>query len=172
MGITDRLSIITRTTGRAGTYNRLVTTYLIQALREVARQGKAVCIILQKNATVWTITERTFTVIEVLKMYELICTKCKIKFNSPNKSISLCLGCFEAYEKQRKAERRKLLNRPLTPDTEFLVCVYTYRGDSIKRIAEDLIRIPRNVQKILNEARASGRYEKYIKIYKARGLQK
>lgn len=106
-------------------------------------------------------------------MYELVCTQCKNSYIARRKGqSSLCPDCLQKLKKKKAAERRKLLNRPLTPDTEFLVCIYTYRGDSIKRIAADLIRSPRNVKKILDEAKASGRYEKYIKIYKARGLCK
>ncbi len=106
-------------------------------------------------------------------MYTLVCTQCKNSYTARKKGqSSLCPDCLQKLKKKKAEERRKLLNRPPTPDTEFLVCIYTYRGDSIKRIATDLIRSPRNVQKILDVAKASGRYEQYIKIYKARGLYK
>ena len=54
------------------------------------------------------------------------------------------------------------MNRPCTADTEFLICVYTYRGENVKRIATDLYRSVENVEMILNSAKSSGRYNSHI----------
>ena len=57
------------------------------------------------------------------------------------------------------------MERPLTADTEFLISIYTYRGETPRRIAMDLNRTERQVKKILDGAKKSGRYDKHIKRY-------
>ena len=57
---------------------------------------------------------------------------------------------------------KKATTRPLTEDTEFLVCLYSYRGESPKQIAYNLSRSEYQVKKILKEAKASGRYDEHI----------
>lgn len=52
--------------------------------------------------------------------------------------------------------------RPLTEDTEFLICVYSYRNETPYRIATDLNRSEHQVRKILKEAKESGRYDEHI----------
>jgi hypothetical protein len=55
--------------------------------------------------------------------------------------------------------------RPLTPDTEYLVCIYTYQGDSIKSISKVMQRNLHQVEEILQTAKDTGRYDEYIKFY-------
>lgn len=52
--------------------------------------------------------------------------------------------------------------RPLTEDTEFLICIYFHRGDSTHRIAIDLNRSERQVERVLKKAMCSGRYDKHV----------
>lgn len=58
--------------------------------------------------------------------------------------------------------RREQMDRPCTADTEFLICVYTYRGETVDRIATDLYRSVENVEMILSSAKSSGRYNRHI----------
>ena len=92
-------------------------------------------------------------------MYSAICQICGNKFTARAKTTKYCSACVS---KAKALHRKEQLNRPLTTDTEFLICLYTYRGDSISRIATDLNRSQKDVQSILNEAKASGRYNEHI----------
>lgn len=71
-------------------------------------------------------------------------------------------ACVSKAKAEAALHRKEQLNRPPTTGTEFLICLYTYRGDSISRIATDLNRSEEDVQSILNEAKASGRYNMHI----------
>lgn len=96
-------------------------------------------------------------------MYSAICQICGNEFTARAKTTKYCSACVsKAKAETALLHRKKQLNRPPTADTEFLICLYTYRGDSISRIATDLNRSEENVQSILNEAKASGRYNKHI----------
>jgi hypothetical protein len=100
-------------------------------------------------------------------MYSAICQICGNKFTARAKTTKYCSACVskakaEAALHRKELHRKERLNRPPTTDTEFLICLYTYRGDSISRIATDLDRSEKNVQSILNEAKASGRYNMHI----------
>nr|DAZ25489.1 MAG TPA: Protein of unknown function (DUF2089) [Caudoviricetes sp.] len=98
-------------------------------------------------------------------MYKKICKRCGEEFIARTSKATYCSNCVTAIKSDAFKAKMRELNRPLTPDTEFLVCIYTARGDSISRIAIDLRRSKENVLKILNEAKASGRYEEHIKCY-------
>ena len=103
-------------------------------------------------------------------MYSIICEKCGNEFTAVNKKTRYCPDCVLAVKAEQWQRRREQMNRPCTADTEFLICVYTYRGDSISRIAADLNRSKDNVEKILDKAKASGAYDRHIKIYEMRGV--
>lgn len=99
-------------------------------------------------------------------MYSAICQICGNKFTARAKTTKYCSACVSKAKAEaalhRKEQLKEQLNRPPTTDTEFLICLYTYRGDSISRIATDLNRSEEGVQSILNEAKASGRYNEHI----------
>jgi hypothetical protein len=100
---------------------------------------------------------------------EIKCKRCGNVFTS-NKPFANCPDCREIIKKERQEKRKKELNRPCTSDTEYLVCVYTYRGDTPKRIAQDLDRSVKNIKGILKTAKESGNYDKHIKKYIRKGL--
>jgi len=52
--------------------------------------------------------------------------------------------------------------RELTDITEKLLCMYTNEGETVKQLAEYFDRPLKQIKSILDEARKSGRYEKYI----------
>ena len=99
-----------------------------------------------------------------------VCEKCGNEFSAVNKKTRYCPDCVPAVKAEQWQRRREQMNRPCTADTEFLICVYTYRGDSISRIAADLNRSKDNVEKILDKAKGSGSYDRHIKIYEMRGV--
>lgn len=111
-------------------------------------------------------------------MYSAICQICGNKFTARAKTTKYCSACASKAKAEAALHRKEQLNRPPTTDTEFLICLYTYRGDSISRVATDLNRSEENVQSILNEAKASGRYNEHIQKhlnfvnYKSTLLQK
>lgn len=88
-------------------------------------------------------------------MYSAICQICRNKFTARAKTTKYCSACVSKAKAEAALHRKEQLNRPLTTDTEFLICLYTYRGDSISRIATDLNRSEEDVQSILNEAKAN-----------------
>ena len=96
-------------------------------------------------------------------MYKKNCKNCGNNFFSRSANARFCPECVPVIKLLK--EKNKELNRPCTDDTEFLVSIYTARGESPSRIASDLGRSEENVLKILNEAKASGRYEEHIKCY-------
>ena len=100
---------------------------------------------------------------------EIICKRCGNVFTS-NKPFANCPDCRAIIKQERAKKRQEALNRPCTSDTEYLVCVYTYRGDTPKRIATDLDRSVKNVKCILKTAKESGNYEKHIRKYIRKGL--
>ena len=73
-------------------------------------------------------------------MYSAICQICGNKFTARAKTTKYCSACVSKAKAEAALHRKEQLNRPLTTDTEFLICLYTYRGDSISRIATDLNR--------------------------------
>ena len=95
-------------------------------------------------------------------MYSIICEKCGNEFSAVNKKTRYCPDCVPAVKAEQWQRRREQMNRPCTADTEFLICVYTYRGEIVKRIAADFNRSAENVKMILNSAKSSGRYGKHI----------
>lgn len=95
-------------------------------------------------------------------MYSAICQICGNEFTARAKTTKYCSACVSKAKAEAALHRKEQLNRPPTTDTEFLICLYTYRGDSISRIATDLNRSEEDVQSILNEAKASGRYNMHI----------
>lgn len=95
-------------------------------------------------------------------MYSAICQICGNKFTARAKTIKYCSACVSKAKAEAALHRKEQLNRPPTTDTEFLICLYTYRDDSISRIATDLNRSEEDVQSILNEAKASGHYNMHI----------
>ena len=103
-------------------------------------------------------------------MYSIICAVCGNEFSAASKVTRYCPDCVPTVKYGQWRRRREQMNRPCTADTEFLVCVYTHRGDSISRIAADLNRSKENVESILNKAKASGAYNGHIKIYEMRGV--
>ncbi len=56
--------------------------------------------------------------------------------------------------------------RPLTNDTEFLVCIWYGRGDSPLKIAYIMNRPLEQIEHILTQAIISGRYREHIRIHK------
>lgn len=60
---------------------------------------------------------------------------------------------------------KKSSARPLTRDTEMLICIYTHRGDSPKRIAADLCRPLSQIKDIILQAKLNGHYDYYINRY-------
>ena len=95
-------------------------------------------------------------------MYSIICEKCGNEFSAVSKFTKFCPDCVPAVKAEQWQRRREQLNRPCTADTEFLFCVYTYRGETIERIATDFNRSAENVEMILNSAKSSGRYGEHI----------
>ena len=67
-------------------------------------------------------------------MYSAICQICRNKFTARAKTTKYCSACVSKAKAEAALHRKEQLNRPLTTDTEFLICLYTYRGDSILRI--------------------------------------
>lgn len=96
-------------------------------------------------------------------MYKKNCKHCGNNFISRSANARYCPECVPVIKSQLLKAKNKELNRPCTDDTEFLVSIYTARGDSPSRIASDLGRSEENVLKILNEAKESGRYDEHIK---------
>lgn len=90
-------------------------------------------------------------------MHSAICQICGNKFTARAKTTKYCSACVSKAKADAALHRKEQLNRPPTTDTEFL-----NRGDSISRIATDLNRSEEDVQSILNEAKASGRYNMHI----------
>lgn len=103
-------------------------------------------------------------------MYSIICAVGGNEFSAASKVTRYCPDCVPAVKAGQWRRRREQMNRPCTDLTEFLVCIYTYRGDSISRIAADLSRSKENVEEILNNAKASRAYDKHIEIYEMRGV--
>ena len=76
-----------------------------------------------------------------------------------------CSICGHPVRKPKKKEEKPY--RELTDDTEFLVCVYDWRGDKAEQIANDLDRNPNQISDIIHEAKRSGRYDKHIQRHTA-----
>ena len=98
-------------------------------------------------------------------MHSIICEKCGNYFTAVNKNTRYCPDCVPAVKAEQWQRRREQMNRPCTADTEFLICIYTYRGETVKRIATDLCRSVENVEMILNSVKSSGRYGEHIQKY-------
>lgn len=97
-------------------------------------------------------------------MGELIskkCTKCEVRFETVYPFQKLCYRCGHPLRKPKKKVEKPY--RELTEDTEFLVCVYYWRGDSAEQIGVDLDRNPNQISDIVYEAKKSGRYNEHIK---------
>lgn len=103
-------------------------------------------------------------------MYSAICQICGNEFTAGSKKAKYCHDCCLMAKSEADRRRKERQNRPCTADTEFLVCVYTHRGDSISRIAADLSRSKESVKGILNKAKSSGAYDRHIKIHEIRGV--
>lgn len=95
-------------------------------------------------------------------MYSIICEKCGNEFSAVSKFTKFCPDCVPAVKAEQWQRRREQMDRPCTADTEFLICVYTYRGETVDRIATDLYRSVENVEMILSSAKSSGRYNRHI----------
>lgn len=65
----------------------------------------------------------------------------------------------------KSKSKPKYKSRPLTTDTEFLVCIYHYRNDSIRNISDTLERPTSQIRRIIKNAKESGRYNKHINKY-------
>ena len=110
--------------------------------------------------------------------YSKLCVICGTNFESKHPSTKYCNKCrIEVRKEQKKKsiERKKQILvgcnypvRDLTADTEKLICIYNFRGDSVDRISEDLMRNRNQVEMILDEAKKSGRYDNYVNAYKSR----
>lgn len=96
-------------------------------------------------------------------MHSIICEKCGNEFTAGSKKAKYCHDCGLVVKSEADRRRQEQLNRPCTAITEFLFCVYTYRGETVKRIATDFNRSVENVEMILSNAKSSGRYGKHIK---------
>lgn len=97
-------------------------------------------------------------------MGELIgkrCVTCGVKFETVYPFQKQCYRCGHPVRKPKKKIEKPY--RELTADTEFLVCVYYWRGDSVERIGNDLDRNPNQISDIVYEAKKSGRYNKHIR---------
>lgn len=64
-----------------------------------------------------------------------------------------------------KSGKERFEPRPLTGDTEYLVCLYNHRGESASNIADCLSRPVSQIKQIIKDAKASGRYDKHIAKY-------
>ncbi len=54
--------------------------------------------------------------------------------------------------------------RPLTQDTAYLVCLWTFRdGNTVRQIADILLRPERQIRDIISDCKADGRWDKYQK---------
>ncbi|WP_370740144.1 hypothetical protein [Ruminococcus sp.] len=95
-------------------------------------------------------------------MYKKNCKRCGNDFISLSAKARYCPACVPVIKLRSLKSKNKELNRACTDDTEFLVSIYTARGESQSRIASDLGRSEENVLKILNEAKESGRYYEHI----------
>lgn len=95
-------------------------------------------------------------------MYSAICQICGNEFTARSKNAKYCHDCCLMVKSEANRRRKEQLNRPCTAITEFLFCVYTYRGETVERIAADFDRSVENVEMILNSAKSSGRYDKHI----------
>lgn len=95
-------------------------------------------------------------------MYKKNCKRCGNDFISRSTKARYCPECVPVIKLRSLKSKNKELNRACTDDTEFLVSIYTARGESQSRIASDLGRSEENVLKILNEAKESGRYDEHI----------
>ena len=106
-------------------------------------------------------------------MYKVIkCAMCGKNVEKTHNRTKYCCEC--AQEKQREHVRRSyrrkhtvsnILNikpRPLTRDTEYLVCLYSYRGESASSIANCLSRPLSQIEQIIDDVKSSGRYDKHI----------
>lgn len=103
--------------------------------------------------------------------HSCLCARCGNEFVTNRRNAVNCPACHIAISNAKRNETNKkkcqIPDRELTPDTEKLICIYTYRGDSIKRIACDLNRSENQVESILRTAQQSGRYDKHIANYEA-----
>lgn len=93
-----------------------------------------------------------------------ICRKCKNEYVlTSDHSVMYCPDCLKLTNaKRNRTNDSKIERRPLTEDTEMLVCLYHSRGDSPKRIAADLRRPVEQINDILHNAKKSGRYKIHI----------
>ena len=96
-----------------------------------------------------------------------ICRRCKNEYVlTSDRSVMYCPDCLKLTNaKRNRTNNSKIERRPLTEDTEMLVCLYHSRGDSPKRIAADLRRPVEQINDILSDAKKSGRYKIHIYWY-------
>jgi hypothetical protein len=101
-------------------------------------------------------------------MVEERCNLCGKMFLATRRGTRCCQNCgIKARTKEGKEIMRKAgKTRPLTGDTEYLICIYTYRGDSAASIADVLDRGLEQVKNIIQKAKESGRYDRHIRRYK------
>lgn len=97
-----------------------------------------------------------------------VCRRCKNEYVLTSDSSSMyCPDCLILTNTKRKhTNTSKIERRPLTEDTEMLVCLYHSRGDTPKRIAADLRRPIEQINDILHNAKKSGRYNMHVERYK------
>lgn len=110
-------------------------------------------------------------------MFDCICKICSKPFQAGSSNALYCPNCklkqdtiIEKKRQERlekkKEKQEKARRRPFTKDTGYLICVYSYRGDSVKRIAEDLDRDEKIIKDYLKSAKESGYYDTVVEFYK------
>lgn len=56
--------------------------------------------------------------------------------------------------------------RPLTQDTAYLVCLWTFRdGNTVHQIADILLRPERQIRDIISDCKADGRWDKFKRFW-------
>jgi DNA-directed RNA polymerase beta' subunit len=92
-------------------------------------------------------------------MVDCECTICGKKFIDTFRSNGeyLCDDC--AKEKSKKS-----LTRPFTEETEYLICLWTYQGDSDKDIASVLHRDINVIRDTIATCKANGKFDNYVKF--------
>lgn len=110
-------------------------------------------------------------------MFNCVCKLCSKRFQAKASNARYCPKCKlkqdeiikkrqqERLEKKKKKQKKEK-SRPFTKNTAYLICIYSYRGDSVKQIAEDLYRDEKIIKDYLKSAKESGYYDTTIKFYK------
>lgn len=81
------------------------------------------------------------------ELFSKKCAKCGVVFKTVYPFQKLCYRCGHRVAKYKKKVEKPY--RELTDDTEFLVCIYYWRGDNVERIGKDLDRNPNQISDIV-----------------------